>query len=245
MRTVAALTPIERTPGDHAANVVHNHLRRLILDGVLAAGTSINQVTLASELGVSRTPVREAIRMLQEEGLVEAQPQKRAHVAGFDPFHLETVYTERVLLESLAASITAQQASDQLIAALEQSLLLLDREPEQRLAPDWRAEHNRFHLNLVSGVHPQLQRAIRNNMDRGEHYRLNYRVMYEETGTRVWDTSPAEHRAIVDAFRRHDSHEAAAELAAHLARTALSLIAQTTPTYNPAALRAALELYHD
>jgi DNA-binding GntR family transcriptional regulator len=242
---VAALTPIERTPGDHAANVVHSHLRKLILDGVLAAGASINQVTLASELGVSRTPVREAIRMLQEEGLVEAKPQKRAHVAGFDPFHLETVYTERVLLESLAASLTAAQASDELIASLDQSLIVLDRLPEERLALDWREEHNRFHLNLVSGVHAQLQRAIRNNIDRGEHYRLNYRLMYEQTGTRVWDTSPDEHLAIVEAFRSHDGQTAATELACHLARTALSLIAQMTPTYNPAALRAALRLYHD
>jgi DNA-binding GntR family transcriptional regulator len=241
---VTAVGPVERTPGDHAANVVHGRLRQLILEGVIAAGTSINQVTLASDLGVSRTPVREAIRMLQEEGLVDAQPQKRARVAGFDPMHLETVYTQRILLESLAASITAEQATDELIEQLERSLVRLDRPAEERVASDWRDEHNGFHLSLVSGVQPHLLAAIRANMDRGEHYRLNYRVMYEQTGTRVWDTSPAEHRAIVDAFARRDGSGAAYELSGHLARTALSLVAQTTPTYDPAALRAALAAHH-
>lgn len=242
-RPVAVLGRVERSVGDHAANVVHTRLRQLILDGVLAAGAPINQVTLASELGVSRTPVREAIRMLQEEGLVEAQPQKRARVVGFDPRHLEAVYTQRVLLESLAASITAPGASDEDIQEIERSLVLLERPPEDRFAPDWRDEHNRFHLNLVKGVEPPLRRMIRNNMDRGEHYRLNYPLMYKQTGTRVWDTSPAEHRAIVDAFARHDGHAAACELSAHLARTALTLIAQTTPSYDPRTLRAALALY--
>jgi DNA-binding GntR family transcriptional regulator len=239
---VSSITPVERRPGDHAANAVHAHLRQLILDGVLPAGQAINQVTLASELGVSRTPVREAIRMLQEEGLVDAQPQKRARIAGFDPQHLETVYTQRVLLESVAAAVTAANTTEDQLNRLEDTLQLLDRPPEERLDRTWRRHHTSFHLVLVSGVHPTLQQAIRTNMDRGEHYRLNYRLMYQQTGTRSWDTSPQEHRAIVDAFHAHDGRTAAYELANHLARTALALIAQLTPTYDPTALRTAVEL---
>jgi DNA-binding GntR family transcriptional regulator len=242
---VATLSPVERTPGDHAANVVHRHLRELILDGVLAAGTSLNQVTLAAALGVSRTPIREAIRMLQEEGLVDAQPQKRAKVVGFDPLHLETVYAQRVLLEPLAAAITAAAADDERIGRLDRALERLDAQPEERLAPAWRRQHTKFHLDLVGGVQTAFQRAIRANMERGEHYRLNYRLMYEQTGTRLWDTSPAEHRAIVEAFRRRDGRAAATELARHLARTALVLVEQLTPEYEPVALRAARALYVD
>ncbi|HVW17398.1 MAG TPA: GntR family transcriptional regulator [Solirubrobacteraceae bacterium] len=237
---VTTIQPVVRTPGDHAANVVHAHLREMILDGVLAPGTSINQVTLAADLGVSRTPVREAIRMLQEEGLVEAEPQKRARVVGFDPAHLDAVYTERILLEGLAASLTAPHADDALVARLEESLGRLEADPEDRLSPAWRIEHAKFHVDLVSGVNPHLQRAIRANMDRGEHYRLNYRLMYETTGTLQWDTSPAEHHAIVEAYLDHDGPRAAAELAGHLARTALSLVAQLAPTYDPVAVRSAL-----
>jgi len=242
MGRVNKLRPVPRTPGDHAANAIHAHLRELILEGDIEAGALLNQVTLAAELQVSRTPVREAIRMLQEEGLVVAEPHRRARVIGFDPAHLEAVYTQRVLLESLAASFTASAAGDALIDELERSLVALEALPEERMKPEWRAEHNRFHLALVGGVQPQLLRAIRSNMERGEHYRLNYPRMYEMTGTRSWDTSPAEHRAIVDAFRARDGAAAAVELAAHLARTALSLVAQLAPTYDPAALRAALEL---
>jgi DNA-binding GntR family transcriptional regulator len=239
-RTV--LEPVPRTPGDHATSVVHAHLRRLILDGVLQPGELLNQVRLASELGVSRTPIREAIRMLQEEALVHAEAQKQARVVGFDPGHLESVYTQRVLLEGLAVSLTAPRADADQIARLEKALHDLDQPPEQREGPEWRAVHRRFHIELVSGAPPHLIDAITSNMDRGERYRLNYRLMYEATGTRGWDTSPSEHRAIVETFRHHDGRGAAGELAAHLARTALLLAAQLAPTYEPRALRAALSL---
>jgi len=235
-----SLDPVPRTPGDHATSVVHAHLRQLILDGVLQPGARLNQVRLASELGVSRTPVREAIRMLQEEALVRAEAQKQAHVVAFDPGHLEAVYTQRVLLEGLAVSLTAPKADAEQVARLDSTLAELDQPPEHRDTRPWREIHRRFHLELVSAAQPHLLQAITANMDRGERYRLNYQLMYEESGTRGWDTSPGEHLAIVDAFRRRDGQGAAAELASHLARTALLLAAQLVPTYEPAALRSAL-----
>src|SRR5882762_1619922 len=97
------VSPVPREPNDHAASAVHHHLRSLILNGTLTPGSTLNQVELAPRLGVSRTPLREAIRMLQEEGLVEAEPQKRARIVGFDPADLEAAYVQRILLESLGA----------------------------------------------------------------------------------------------------------------------------------------------
>src|SRR3954454_6585784 len=61
------ILPVPRRPNDHAAVAVHEHLRALILNGTLPPGAVLNQVELAPQLGVSRTPIREAIRMLQEE----------------------------------------------------------------------------------------------------------------------------------------------------------------------------------
>src|SRR5271156_1826880 len=102
MEGLAEIEPLSRVSGDHAAGGVHAYLRRLILDATIPPGTVVTQVELAARLGVSRTPIREAIRMLQEEGLVVAEPQKRARVIGFDPAEVEAVYTQRVLVESLA-----------------------------------------------------------------------------------------------------------------------------------------------
>src|SRR5215472_10903922 len=85
---------------------VHAYLRECILDGTLTPGTKLSQVTLAKQLGISRTPLREVLRMLQEEGLVEIEPNQRTRVAGLDPQELDDVYASRILLETLALSMT-------------------------------------------------------------------------------------------------------------------------------------------
>ena len=59
-------------------------------------------MSLAAQLGISRTPLREVLRMLQEEGLVEIEPTQRTRAAGLDPQELDDVYARRILLETLA-----------------------------------------------------------------------------------------------------------------------------------------------
>src|ERR1700683_1648317 len=85
---------------------VHAYLRECILDGTLRPGTKLSQVSLAAQLGISRTPLREVLRMLQEEGLVEIEPNQRTRVAGLDPQELDDIYASRILLETLALSMT-------------------------------------------------------------------------------------------------------------------------------------------
>jgi len=85
---------------------VHAYLRECILDGTLLPGTKLSQVSLAAQLGISRTPLREVLRMLQEEGLVEIEPNQRTRVAGLDPQELDDIYASRILLETLALSMT-------------------------------------------------------------------------------------------------------------------------------------------
>src|ERR1700724_3029192 len=85
---------------------VHAYLRECILDGTLTPGTKLSQVTLAGQLGISRTPLREVLRMLQEEGLVEIEPNQRTRVAGLDPQELDDIYACRILLETVALSMT-------------------------------------------------------------------------------------------------------------------------------------------
>lgn len=237
---VKGITPVPRADGDHAANAVHAHLRGLILEGSIPPGSQLNQVELAPLLGVSRTPLREAIRMLQEEGLVEAEPQKRARVASFDPTHLESVYAQRVLLEGLGALLTAPTVDDEQLATMDVYLDEMEETAAKEDLDAWTRVHRSFHLGLVAEAGPHLLRSIMGHMDRGEHYRL----MYGAIGPRAWIRGGAEHRAIVAAYRRRDGHAAASELAAHLARTALSLVAQLSPSYDPKAIRAALAAIH-
>lgn len=235
-----AVPPVQRQPGDHAANAVHAHLRTLILSGGIPPGALLNQVELAPRLGVSRTPLREAIRMLQEEGLVVAEPQRRARVTGFDPNHLEAVYTQRVLLEGMATKLTAASATDDDLARLDSLLEQMRVLAAAEELDAWQKTHRAFHVALVCRVGGHMMRAIIGHIDRAEHYLL----MHQASGPRAWASGAAEHAAIVDAHRRRDEDAAASELAAHLARTALSLVAQLAPAYDPAAIRSALTLFH-
>ena len=98
----ALFSPLAKSDGRRTVLEVHDLLRRLILGGRLAPGVVLSQVELARRLGVSRTPVREALRLLQQAGMVSAEPNLRCRVLGFDPDDIEALYMKRILMESLA-----------------------------------------------------------------------------------------------------------------------------------------------
>src|SRR5437868_5286132 len=77
---------------------VHEQLRDLIVQGELAPGIVLSQAELARQFGVSRGPVREAFRRLQEQGLITAEPDQRPRVTGFDPVGLDSLYGARITL---------------------------------------------------------------------------------------------------------------------------------------------------
>ncbi|TMD00666.1 MAG: GntR family transcriptional regulator, partial [Chloroflexi bacterium] len=86
-----AIKPYRRN-GSTTPGSLHEHLRRLILDGAIPNGASISQVELAERLGVSRTPLREAMRMLQAEGIIHAEHGRRTRVTALDVGDIDTVY---------------------------------------------------------------------------------------------------------------------------------------------------------
>ncbi|MGH2477025.1 MAG: GntR family transcriptional regulator [Candidatus Limnocylindrales bacterium] len=234
------LQPINRNAGDHAANIAHSSLRALVLDGTVPPGAELNQVDIAERLGLSRTPVREAIRMLQEEGLVDAEPWKKARVVSFDPTHLEAVYVQRITLEGLALRLTVPQMSGDDVRALEDMANELASSPDDAGRTDWwNTTHNRFHSALISAASPHLRRSIAAHTQRAERYR----TLYEYRGPQASLQHAGEHHHIVELCRERDAEGAAGELAAHFARTALSLIGQLAPRYDPAAIRVGLDLF--
>ena len=93
-------------------DVVFENLRAAILDGNLKAGQRLMEVQLAEQLGVSRTPIREAIRKLELEGLVVMLPRKGAYVANMSFKDLIDVLEIRASLEGLAAYLAAERRSE-------------------------------------------------------------------------------------------------------------------------------------
>src|SRR5260370_27443333 len=102
MATVSARTTRD---GQNVA-MAYDRLRTAILKGEIAAGAAPSQVVLARELGVSRTPLREALRLLEREGLILSEPNRRARVAQFSISDLQELYLTSISLEAVARPST-------------------------------------------------------------------------------------------------------------------------------------------
>ena len=110
---------IERTS---VASQVYDHLRQGILDGSLPPGTHLATPKIAEEMGISRSPVREAFRLLEGAGLIEIRTSQGAFVVGPTATEVEEIYTARLVLEGYAAQLAAQRASAADVERLRQTL---------------------------------------------------------------------------------------------------------------------------
>src|SRR2546428_10645133 len=139
-----AIKPYRRN-GSTTAGSLHEYLRRLILDGAIPNGASISQVELAERLGVSRTPLREAMRMLQAEGIVQAEHNRRAHVTALDVGDIDTVYGSRVLLEATGVLVTVPLLDRWKITELTDALATMRKHPADPNAETCARAHRSVH----------------------------------------------------------------------------------------------------
>jgi DNA-binding GntR family transcriptional regulator len=214
---------------------IHRQLRQAILRGELTAGSELSQVKLADDFGVSRGPVREALRLLEREGLVEAELNRRVRVAPFSPADLEELYALRIVTEAFAIRATVPHLTGDELAMLHTHLDEMNALAGTDVGR-WETVHRRFHHTLVSYSGARIVRLIAQLYDHAERYRL----VYHAQGPRAWSQGDAEHREIVAACDERDSPEAAAALARHLARTASSVLMQVAPDHEPSLVRDAV-----
>lgn len=218
---------------------LHSYLRECILDGTLPPGTQVSQVALAEQLGVSRTPLREVLRMLQEEGLVEIEPNQRTRIAGLDPAELDHIYASRILLETLALSMTLQSFGSEERREGKRLLLGMRRASRRGDVTGWFATHGAFHQLITSGAESILPRQLVTLAERT----IRYIRIYQLGEPATWQTAgEAEHSRILEALVDDDRPQAIAELAHHLSRTALRVLADCRPTYVPVAVPHAVDL---
>ncbi|AEF92987.1 transcriptional regulator, GntR family [Desulfotomaculum nigrificans CO-1-SRB] len=117
------LQPIKLDAYKPLREVVFETLREAIITGKLEPGERLMEIQLAEEMGVSRTPVREAIRKLELEGFVVMIPRKGAYVAGISHKDITDVFEVRAALEALAAGLAAERATEEEIENLNRSLI--------------------------------------------------------------------------------------------------------------------------
>jgi DNA-binding GntR family transcriptional regulator len=217
---VSELQPLTIVDPRSTSLEVHSHLRRLIIDSVLPPGAVLKQAELARAFQVSRTPMREAFRMLQEEGLIDADPNQRARVRGFDPVELDLLYATRITLESLGCRLSAGRMAEE---ESTEARLRLEEMEEARIADDtdaWINAHHRFHRLCMARTGEPLLRTITSYAERSERYLRLYRIWHP----RAFAIAHDEHLAILTAVEENDATAAGRLMARHLSRTALVVL---------------------
>jgi len=212
--------------GRSLAEVACDEIRKAIREGRVATGAHLTEVDLAAWLGMSRTPIREAMRRLQSEGLLLNQPFRGALVMRLDADDMRQMFAVRELLEPAAAAACAANAGPAEIAALRaivaQEAAQLDDPaaliPLNRQFHDIILEcaHNQFLSKAIAGVYALIPLLGDSNLLDGPHAREAH----------------AQHLAIVDAIARHDAARAEAvarEHVRHSLRTRLARIADAVP----------------
>jgi DNA-binding GntR family transcriptional regulator len=223
-------------PAELSTEVVHEQLRESILRGEFDPHVPISQVQLAKRLGVSRTPLREALRMLQREGLIDSEPNRRVRVAALSVADVEQLYAGRLLVDTLALRLSVPRYTAADMAEMEDCVRRMS-EMANRDMDTWEVAHRDYHELLRKYAGERFDRIAGDLSDHAERYR---RVYLAEP--RAWTAAAAEHQAILEACRARDAAAAGHHLARHLARTALTIIAQAAPEHDPLPVREALRL---
>lgn len=212
--------------------LVHDRLRRDILSGEIPAGET-SQLALARELDVGRTPLREALRMLQHEGLVISEPNRRVRIAGLTAEDAEQLYSMRIALEAMAIRVTVPQLGSADFAELEGLLAQMDHYMRRQDSAGLRTPHRAFHALLVAGAGERTAATISLLFDHAERYRVAFAGSDQE----AWDARQAEHRAIVAAAAGGDPDLTVHRLIEHYLHTSARVFAGLDPTYDPRRLR--------
>ncbi len=222
--------------GRDSTEVAYLQLRRAILRCEIPSGMHLSQRELSQLMGVGRTPLREALRMLQREGLVEAEPNHRVRVAGFSIPDLEQLYAMRISLEALAIRLTVPflQAAD--LNRLEGFLRQMAELSTPEEYEHWEVPHRAFHLGLVAHAGTRIVTMLAQLSDHAERYRR----FYITESPRAFEQGMREHQAILDACLARDPGAAAERLARHYSSVVLGTLAVLAPEYDPVLVRTAL-----
>ena len=195
------------------AVAVADHLRALIESGTLAPGERLNERALCERLQVSRTPLREAYRILASEGLIELLPKRSARVVDPSATDLSDVFDILAVIEGLSGRLAAEKATPATLAALAATHRRMMDAFEARDMVRYSIESKAVHvaINEAAG-NPQLTRIyLRLN---AQVQKLRYRSNLE--GDAAWARSVAEHDAFVQAILARDADLAERLLRAHL-----------------------------
>lgn len=201
--------PIQRTA---LHDTLVNHLRDMIIEGDLAPGTRLHEGQLGEQLGVSRTPLREAIKYLASEGLVELVPSRGAVVKRFSPKDVHDMLTVLRTLEELAGRFACELASDAEIAEV--------RALHDEMIERYKAADRLQYYKLNQAIHTAIVRLAQNGALIDIHAMLQTRLkrirFIGHEGAEKWAASIGEHEEMISALEARDKARLSEVLGRHL-----------------------------
>lgn len=210
---------LDLQPAPPMADRIADAIREAIIAGALGPGSRVNESEIAARYGISRSPVREALRLLQQEGLVAMEPRRGAFVKRLTPQEIVDVYDVKSMLEGHATRLATGRMREE---HLERLAALVARMEQELAGGDMAAyvESTReFHEMIVRGCGNATLTAIYQGLERKIHW---LRTLSLSRPGRV-EVSLADHRAILAAMRRRDAAEAERIARAHIEQNAVEL----------------------
>lgn len=183
---------------------VYHKIRDDILSGKYKENEELREITIGNELGVSRTPVREAFRQLELEGLIQIVPNKGAYVTGITVKDVQDIYQMRSLLEGLCAKWATEHITKEQIEELEENVYLSEFHADKGHTEQLAELDNRFHEILYEACNSKM---LEHQLRDYHEYVLRVRKKTLAKNKRSHDSNH-EHKDILEAIKEHDPEKA-------------------------------------
>ncbi|MBX6771745.1 MAG: GntR family transcriptional regulator [Chloroflexi bacterium] len=197
-----------------AERMVHTILQQRILDGVLRPGERIDLDAIASELAVSRTPVRTALRQLESEGLVTIYPHRAVMVSELSADDLDQIYAVRIHLETFAAQLAVPNLRDEDLAELRRIHEEMGQVIEDGNLAAFAEKDRAFHLALYRAANNRFLSRLIDDLRKASLRFLTVYASVERLPSAI-----AEHEEIIAAAERRDAEQVAQLIQKNLQRT--------------------------
>lgn len=199
-------------------------LRQMIVEGVMSPGTRLNERILCAQLGVSRTPLREALKVLAAEGLIEHLPNRGATVTKMSEADIRDTFELMGGLEAFSGQLACERITPAEIAVIESLHTQMVECHERVNLPDY------YRLNKL--IHDHINRAARNEALRQTYLSVNRRLeamRFRSNFVRAkWDHAVSQHEAMLSALKARDGALLAEILRSHLLEKRDAVLAEFT-----------------